>query len=313
MNTVPNPVDKSMMDALRCITEDSNAAASLDIFASSILDDRTLFNSPPFLSTSDLSTDCLSLDFNHSDPTLSYTHLSTSDVPSSETPFQVDHTGAKVTPHEPSSAWLPSTLTTDVPRSVSMCTSSSTAKYTPSSPACATVAAAAVTAAMIVVRDDVVLKRPRSPASDSTDDSSTEASLNDSEDPCSPRSVSTFVKDPLASVPQSYKSAEHRIPTSQSIPPTPQISSTVNPTKDTSPLHIRSSSQADDTNASASKKRRAEAMERFRRKKAVRCYGRRVRYQIRKRIATTRPRVNGRFARRTDALEQAGSKTANPQ
>lgn len=48
------------------------------------------------------------------------------------------------------------------------------------------------------------------------------------------------------------------------------------------------------------RQRRAEAMERFRRKKAVRCYGRRVRYQIRKRIATTRPRVNGRFAKRCD-------------
>lgn len=48
------------------------------------------------------------------------------------------------------------------------------------------------------------------------------------------------------------------------------------------------------------RQRRAEAMERFKRKKALRCYGRRVRYQIRKRIATTRPRVNGRFARRSD-------------
>lgn len=52
--------------------------------------------------------------------------------------------------------------------------------------------------------------------------------------------------------------------------------------------------------AESCRKRRAEAMERFRRKKAVRCYGRRVRYQIRKRIATTRPRVNGRFAKRSD-------------
>lgn len=58
-----------------------------------------------------------------------------------------------------------------------------------------------------------------------------------------------------------------------------------------------------------SRKRRAEAMERFRRKKAVRCYGRRVRYQIRKRIATTRPRVNGRFARRADAESKAKATT----
>lgn len=58
-------------------------------------------------------------------------------------------------------------------------------------------------------------------------------------------------------------------------------------------------------NSAITKKRRAEAMERFRKKKAVRCYGRKVRYQIRKRIATTRPRVNGRFARREDAEEHA--------
>lgn len=58
-------------------------------------------------------------------------------------------------------------------------------------------------------------------------------------------------------------------------------------------------------NSAITRKRRAEAMERFRKKKAVRCYGRKVRYQIRKRIATTRPRVNGRFARREDAEEHA--------
>lgn len=56
-----------------------------------------------------------------------------------------------------------------------------------------------------------------------------------------------------------------------------------------------------------SRKRRAEAMERFRRKKAVRCFGRKVRYQVRKRIATTRPRVNGRFARLVDARVHASS------
>lgn len=60
------------------------------------------------------------------------------------------------------------------------------------------------------------------------------------------------------------------------------------------------------------RQRRAEAMERFRRKKAVRCYGRRVRYQIRKRIATTRPRVNGRFAKRSD-LEALTDKKASPK
>lgn len=55
-----------------------------------------------------------------------------------------------------------------------------------------------------------------------------------------------------------------------------------------------------DESVSSVRQRRAEAMERFRKKKAMRRYGRRVRYQIRKRIATTRPRVNGRFARRSD-------------
>lgn len=61
--------------------------------------------------------------------------------------------------------------------------------------------------------------------------------------------------------------------------------------------------------AALSKKRRAAAMERFRRKKAVRCYGSRVRYQVRRRIATTRPRVNGRFAKRDDAEIHASAKS----
>lgn len=61
---------------------------------------------------------------------------------------------------------------------------------------------------------------------------------------------------------------------------------------------MRTDTQRDIT---LSRKRRAEAMERFRRKKAVRSFGRKVRYQVRKRIATTRPRVNGRFARLADA------------
>ncbi len=45
---------------------------------------------------------------------------------------------------------------------------------------------------------------------------------------------------------------------------------------------------------------RAEALVRFRKKKAIRSFGRRVRYECRKRIATTRPRVNGRFAKKSD-------------
>lgn len=55
---------------------------------------------------------------------------------------------------------------------------------------------------------------------------------------------------------------------------------------------------------------RAEALVRFRRKKAIRCFGRRVRYECRKRIATTRPRVNGRFAKKTDVDTTKAKATA---
>ncbi|KAJ8907073.1 hypothetical protein NDN08_003555 [Rhodosorus marinus] len=42
---------------------------------------------------------------------------------------------------------------------------------------------------------------------------------------------------------------------------------------------------------------RQEALERYRRKKANRCFKKKIRYQCRKRIASDRPRVGGRFAR----------------
>lgn len=45
---------------------------------------------------------------------------------------------------------------------------------------------------------------------------------------------------------------------------------------------------------------RAEALVRFRKKKAIRSFGRKVRYECRKRIATTRPRIRGKFAKKSD-------------
>lgn len=52
---------------------------------------------------------------------------------------------------------------------------------------------------------------------------------------------------------------------------------------------------------------RAEALVRFRKKKAIRSFGRKVRYECRKRIATTRPRVNGRFAKKSDVEAKKSS------
>eukprot|EP00180_Rhodochaete_pulchella_P002332 Plantae.Rhodophyta-Rhodochaete_pulchella.ctg35355.p1 GENE.Plantae.Rhodophyta-Rhodochaete_pulchella.ctg35355~~Plantae.Rhodophyta-Rhodochaete_pulchella.ctg35355.p1 ORF type:complete len:214 (+),score=25.35 Plantae.Rhodophyta-Rhodochaete_pulchella.ctg35355:119-760(+) len=45
---------------------------------------------------------------------------------------------------------------------------------------------------------------------------------------------------------------------------------------------------------------RAAAIKRFRAKKAARCFDKRIRYECRKKIAASRPRVGGRFAKKAD-------------
>lgn len=164
---------------------------------------------------------------------------------------------------------------------------------------------------------------------DEADDDTTDTSSDDSEDVYyegpgpnsetrgSPRTVLPLFKPPLSlpsSVPQSRSFIQQISQSTIGAPSlvavaTPQSRTVTNREESVTqvsglgreavrlPVDIESS-----RNVVLSRKRRAEAMERFRRKKAVRCFGRqRVRYQIRKRIATTRPRVNGRFARRADA------------
>ena len=156
---------------------------------------------------------------------------------------------------------------------------------------------------MIMIRDDAVSKRPRTQSvqsfekRDDYEDDVTEASIQDSEDPCSPRGISVILKDALDTRLKAIKRKEaHAV--SASLSASVSLAKARKPSlSDKQITPVLSESDHGDV----CRKRRAEAMERFRRKKAVRCFGRRVRYQIRKRIATTRPRVNGRFAKRCDA------------
>lgn len=168
---------------------------------------------------------------------------------------------------------------------------------------------------------------------DEADDDTTDTSSDDSEDVYyegansemrgSPRTVLPFFKPPLSIPSAASHSRSFNQQISQSTIGPPSLAAVAaSPSRTVTnrdesvlqasglgreavrlPVDIESSQ-----NVVISRKRRAEAMERFRRKKAVRCYGRqRVRYQIRKRIATTRPRVNGRFARRVDAEPKGNS------
>lgn len=166
---------------------------------------------------------------------------------------------------------------------------------------------------------------------ENTDDNTTEASLEEAEDVTdavptftdinrSPRAISSFPQMPPPAAPVEKTFPSISITAQKKSKPIPRPKADEAP----KPIHVGSvalprglAQNAEliltqiarhlemPQKAALSKKRRAEAMERFRRKKAVRCYGRKVRYQIRKRIATTRPRVNGRFARREDAEVQA--------
>uniref|UniRef100_A0A7S1T940 CCT domain-containing protein n=1 Tax=Compsopogon caeruleus TaxID=31354 RepID=A0A7S1T940_9RHOD len=54
---------------------------------------------------------------------------------------------------------------------------------------------------------------------------------------------------------------------------------------------------------------RAEAIKRFRLKRAARCFKKKIRYECRKKIAASRPRVGGRFAKKSD-LERVVSLTS---
>lgn len=313
-----------------------------------ISDNYTISNSQPALSHHPLDQDIF---FENNSFLVSSHHSSLSyesiHASQEEPQLQVDHNGAKAL-HLPSTAnWLPVAPISHIPSSSSSSTSSSYLQtFHPSLPHAA-VAAAAITAAMIVVPHSVVPKRPRCPDSlyqtspyhtgiqdtsynytntdhhnegsddDDDDDIITEASLQQSEDPSSPRSVSAFVKETLQHQPSSIIHKTKSRSTRQlitnlilSAPPEPLLHLTsLIPNEDV--RTSTSSSPQSPPDALSSKQRRAQAMERFRRKKAVRCYGRQVRYQIRKRIATTRPRVNGRFARRTDTRSEVPSSTVN--
>lgn len=77
------------------------------------------------------------------------------------------------------------------------------------------------------------------------------------------------------------------------------------PMKQMSSVKVEASSVVSMTEEELTAKERArqcrvEALVRFRKKKAIRSFGRKVRYECRKRIATTRPRIRGKFAKKSD-------------
>lgn len=237
-------------------------------------------------------------------------------------PVQVDHNGTKVSQLSACSAYVPFFTFQPTLNSGSISSSSSSSsvdKHTLSpSPSAAYLS-------NLLVKDEPVLKRPRSasptnPLSPMEVDSYTDThlSIDDPDDPASPRSISAFAKQGSQAAKTLAKRKEFAkhistlsMPGTNPIQPSaPTVKSQAVPIEEQRKLLITVSLDAP-RDAATCKKRRAEAMERFRRKKAVRCYGRKVRYQIRKRIATSRPRVNGRFARRCDAESQEALKKKN--
>ena len=224
------------------------------------------------------------------------------DCPLSE-PVQVDHNGTKV---PEITAFVPFFGVHDAPNAVTISTS------TTDSFVDKTIAVIPSYVSSMLVADEPIPKRLRamSPVESThrnaqkqpsdVEEAGEKVYVNGKDDPSSPRSVSAFPKQ----FPDSMDAK---------LAPTPTASIVkVHPTGAVVEYARKIVTVQFDAarDPAACKKRRAEAMERFRRKKAVRCYGRKVRYQIRKRIATSRPRVNGRFARRCDAEVQQAAKKA---
>ncbi|CAN8073849.1 unnamed protein product [Agarophyton chilense] len=305
--------ERRLLEELERISSDKHRAPALthSVFSP----ESFALDCSPILSplSLDAHNDAMHLDFDHPQSFQPYTHFDTE--PST---VQVDHTGELS--HFPTSTWVASSLSSPPPSATVSSTSSTLDRS--STPLHACVAAAAATAAIIVVPDTTAnCKRPRSPSSflldgDQSPDNHTDHSMHSeseqSHDPTSPRIIQHFGNaqtSPVSIAPQ-QKHPVRTVQTKASIkPPADHPSTSVHTCSSDAKKLSSVSSSTVATDADLSRKRRAEAMERFRRKKAVRCYARRVRYQVRKRIATTRPRVNGRFARRVDAVNHAAKST----
>lgn len=322
---------KLLLQELERLSDDTIISDHQSLFAQPIHDPS--FSAIPLFFSSEVGiprdhcnqTNHLLVDVdNHTETPLEYHPLSAAQV-SDNQHLQVDHNGTKVLQMPLSVSWLSSGDAPDVGTCTSSTTSSVSEEKSPfPSPACV---AAAATAAMIVVPDEHIEKRPRSPLhhdlsggeASNEDDCKTETSLQDTEGPTSPRSVSGFQR---LAIPKNVAPvdkecpllpSQQHVPVKQPTQPMKTIQSlpTRRLTTDVQKGIIITLSLNSSRDPAACRKRRAEAMERFRRKKAVRSFSRKVRYQIRKRIATTRPRVNGRFARRCDADTQTAKTNGN--
>lgn len=300
--------ERRLLEELERISSDKHRP---NLLPDSVLNQESFSYDSPMLSSLSLDTDAhesgLALDLNVTGSTSAFADFDTQ--PAS---VQVDHTGKML--DFSASAWLGSTVSSFPGSACVSSTSSSVDKAGGALNAC--VAAAAATAAMIVIPENNSLKRPRSSSSLSSDaeqipeqqsDDSMSITSDQNEDPVSPRSVQGFGNTHAPGLFKSQTAKQQGLTIATGALPKPGLTLRASSTKTTPSETKRSSFMTTQavSDAESSRKRRAEAMERFRRKKAVRSYARRVRYQVRKRIATTRPRVNGRFARRIDAINHA--------
>lgn len=304
--------ERRLLEELERISSDKHRPTFLP---DSMFNQESFDYGSPMLSGLNLDTEAhesgLALDLNGTGPTSAF-----ADFDPHPASVQVDHTGKML--DFPSSAWLGSTVSS-FPGSACVSSSSSSVDK-PAGALNACVAAAAVTAAMIVIPENNSLKRPRSSSSlssraeevpDQHTDDSLSSTSDQSQDPVSPRNVQGFRSTQAPELLKIQNAKQQGLNVAAGALPNKGLTLRPNSTKitpsETKPSTSTTTNAASD--AESKRKRRAEAMERFRRKKAVRSYARRVRYQVRKRIATTRPRVNGRFARRIDAINHAAKTT----
>lgn len=322
MSTTIQLTDKNfrLCDDYRQISDVSERHDDQDAWGNLLLDSDSIFENndqglglDPIPSSDNLAMDNLTFTvFDEEDSTSSI--IQESDDGDNhlmeDKPLQVDSTGAEVLDLNSASSWANRPQNSPKSSSFAISVSSVTTTEHSSSPAKATVAAAAITAAMIIVPDEENMKRPRSPFETEALTETEHTVLTTSVSPLSPRSISFSQSDNGIK----FKDVKVKVEDEISAIVPPQMSLSKQSSRVSSSIlpnisHKTSTLGETKSDASVTKKRRAEAMARLRQKKAVRKGGKRVRYQIRKRIATTRPRVNGRFARRCDAKDKNGSKT----
>lgn len=120
--------------------------------------------------------------------------------------------------------------------------------------------------------------------------------------------LSSMINDHIITLPESIKKEEEIIPVVVSPPVKTDNKTQLNKTEPTvvkSEIDIIKSQSEKDAEAEAKsleirKKKRMEALARFRSKRANRSFTKKVRYECRKQLADSRPRVKGRFVRKIE-------------